>query len=248
MAINLNLLKKPGLFITGTDSAVGKTLVAGAIAKILSDDGLKVGVFKPVAAGCTYGWEGLASNDARFLAGCANSSLPLSMINPVSYVTAAVPVVCAEREGKPVGFERIAVAYSRVCEGSDIVIVEGIGGARVPLDEQFDLLDLAVELGLPAVIVTHPEAGTVNHALMTIDCIRAAKLSIAGVVVNCCDVTKETVAGNTAGAVIRQFGGVEILAEVPFDEMVDIAKTEPGETAVASLGSCNWRQLAGLKT
>lgn len=247
MPINLDLPKKPGLFITGTDSAVGKTLIAGTIAKILSDEGLKVGVFKPIAAGCTYRWEGLASDDTRFLAECANSNLPLSMINPVSYVTAAAPVVCAEREGRPVDFDRITVAYKRVCENCDIIIVEGIGGVRVPLNAEFDLLDLAAEFNLPVVIVTHPEHGTVNHTLMTIDCVRAAKLRIAGVIINCCDVTKETVAGNTAAGVIAQFGGVNILPEVPFDETVDISKAVPGETAVIALSGCNWKQLAGVR-
>ena len=97
MPINLNLPKKPGLFITATDTAAGKTVVAGAIAKILTDKGLKVGVFKPIATGCHQTWEGLVAYDTEFLATCANSDLPLSAITPIGLVTAAAPIVCAAR-------------------------------------------------------------------------------------------------------------------------------------------------------
>jgi len=246
MPIDLDLPKKPGLFITGTDTAVGKTLIAGTIARILSDDGLKVGVFKPVATGCKHRWEGLVSDDIRFLANCANSNLALPTMNPVAYVTDAAVVVGAARENKPVSFESIAAGYKEVCEESEVVIVEGIGGVREPLDMEFDLLDLAGEFDLPTVIVTHPEPGTVNHTLMTIDCIRAAKLRIAGVIINYCDTTQETVIANTAPAVIGQFGGVDILAAVPFDETVDLDQMNSGEVIIESLSNVDWRKLAGL--
>lgn len=246
MPINLDLPKKPGLFITGTETAVGKTLIAGAIAKILKDQGLKVGVFKPIATGARRQWDGLLGDDAQFLANCANSELPLSAINPVAYITQATVVVGAAHEGRPVSFQTIAAAYKQVCEDSDVVIVEGVGGVREPLDMQFDLLDLAVEFNLPMVIVTHCEAGTVNQTLMTIDCIGAAKLKIAGVIVNYCDATKETAAGNTAPAVIAQFGGVDILAAVPLDETADVSEMNLGETILGALSNSDWKKLAGL--
>ena len=248
MPINLNLPKKPGLFITGTDTAVGKTVIAGAITRILTDKGLKVGVFKPIATGCHRTWEGLVSYETEFLANCANSNLPLPTITPVTYVTSATPVVSAAREAKPVNFDKIAAAYKQVCRDSDIVVVEGIGGVRVPLDMEFDLLDLAVEFNLPVVIVTHPDPGTVNHTLMTIDSVRAAKLKIAGVVINYCDATKETIAGNTAPAVIAQFGAVNILSEVPFDETVDLDRMYLGEVILTSLSKCDWKKLAQMRT
>ncbi len=145
---------------------------------------MKVGVFKPIATGCKRSWEGLISNDTEFLAYCANSDLSLSTITPVGYVTAAAPIVSAACDGPAVDFGRIAAAYKDICENSDIVIAEGIGGVRVPLTPEFDLLDLAVEFALPVVIVARPNLGTINHALMTIDCVRAAELKVAGVVIN----------------------------------------------------------------
>jgi len=246
MPINLNLPKKTGLFITGTDTGVGKTLIAGAIARILTEKRVKVGVFKPIATGCKHSWEGLISNDTEFLAHCANSDLSLSTITPVGYVTAAAPIVSAACDGPAVDFGRIAAAYKNICENSDIVIVEGIGGVRVPLTPEFDLLDLAVEFALPVAIVARPNLGTINHTLMTIDCVRAAELKVAGVVINGYNATKSTVAEDTAEQVIGQCSSVNILSVVPFDETADIEEPNLGEFIVGSLTDCDWAELTQM--
>ena len=244
MPIDLNLTKKNGLFITGTGAGVGKTLVAGAIAKILVESGQKVGVFKPIAVACRRDWDGLISDDTEFLATCANSDLSLSMITPVGYITPAAPVVGAVQEKRPVDFDSIAAAYKEICENTDIVIVEGIGGVRTPLTAEYDLLDLAVEFALPVVIVSKLGPATINHTLMTIDCIRAAQLNIAGVVLNGYNAVEETIVEETAGPVIAQFGGVNILCTVPFDETVNIGEQNAGETIIPSLLDCDWAELA----
>jgi len=244
MPINLNLPKKAGLFITGTDTGVGKTVIAGAIARILTDKGLKVGVFKPIATGCNRHWEGLVSCDTEFLAHCANSELPLSTITPVGYPTPAAPIVSAACDGPAIDFGRIAAAYRDICQNSNIVIVEGIGGGRVPLTSEFDLLDLAVEFALSVVIVARPNLGTINHTLMTIDCVRAAELKIAGVVINGYDATESTVAEDTAPEVITKCSGVNVLSVVPFDETADIETPNLGEFIVGSLMDCDWAKLA----
>jgi dethiobiotin synthetase len=244
MSIGLNLPKKNGLFITGTDTGVGKTLIAGAVAKILTDEGLKVGVFKPVATGCISHWEGLVSRDSEFLASCANSDLRLNAINPVAYVTAAAPIVSAAEEHRPIDFKKIVSAYYEICQNCDIVIVEGIGGIRVPLTDQFDLRDLVVEFGLPVVIVSRPQLGTINHTLMTIDSIRAANLKIAGIIINGYDSLQSTIAEETAGQVISQCGNVAILANVPFDETASVEEMTLGEVIVPSLSDCDWPNLA----
>ncbi len=246
MPIDLSLPKKNGLFIAGTGTGVGKTLIAGAIAKILTDSGQKVGVFKPIAAGCRRNWEGLVSIDTEFLANCANSELSLSTITPVGYITPAVPIVGAAQEKRPIDFDSIAAAYKQICVNTDIVIVEGIGGVRVPLTVEFDLLDLVVEFALPVVIVARLNQATINHTLMTIDCIRAAQLKIAGVVLNGYNAVEETVADETAGPVIAQCGGVNILCTVPFDETVNIEEQNTGEMIVPSLRDCDWAKLAKI--
>lgn len=244
MPINLNLPKKCGLFVTGTDTGVGKTLIAGAIARILTDNGQRVGVFKPIATGCKRTWEGLASCDTEFLSFCANSDLHLSTITPVGYLTPAAPIISAAREAQQIDFGLVTEAYNQICEHNDIVIVEGIGGVRVPLTLEFDLLDLAVEFALPVLIVARPGLGTINHTLMTIDSVRAAQLRIAGVVINGYDATKSTIVEETAEQVIARCGQVNVLAVVPFDETVDIEEPSLGEVIVSSLTDCDWAQLA----
>jgi len=244
MPINLNLPKKPGLFITSTDNSAGKTVIAGAIAKILADKGLKVGVFKPIATGCHQTWEGLIAYDTEFLATCANSDLPLSAITPVGFVTPAAPIVSAAREQRPMDFNKIAAAYNKICQDCDLVIVEGINGVRTPLTTEFDLLDLAVEFDLPVVIIARSNPGMINHTFMTIDCVRAAELKIAGVVINSYNATEATIAENTAEQLISQCTGVNILSVVPFDETVDIREQDLGEFVIDSLAGCDWASLA----
>jgi dethiobiotin synthetase len=244
MPLDLNLPKKTGLFVTGTDTRVGKTLIAGAIARILTERGVKVGVFKPIATGSHRTWEGPVSYDTEFLCYCANSDLSLATITPAGYLAEAEPIASSAREGKPIDFEKIAAAYNEICENSDIVVVEGIGGVRVPLTIEFDLLDLAVEFGLPVVIVARARTGMINHTLMTIDCVRAAKLKIAGVVINGYNAAESTMVDEIAEEVISQCGGVNVLSVVPFDEMVDIESPNLGEFIVGSLADCDWAKLA----
>ncbi|MHC4418047.1 MAG: dethiobiotin synthase [Planctomycetota bacterium] len=219
MPLNLSLPSKPGLFIAGTDTGAGKTLIAGAIARILADAGMKVGVFKPIATCGKRTWDGVVSVETEFLANCANSDLSLSTITPAGYLTDASPAVSAAREKKAIDFERIAAAYKEICQSSDIVIVDGIGGVREPLTVEYDLLDLAVEFGLAVVIV----------------------------VINGYNAAESTAAKETAEEVIRQCGGVDVLCVVPFDETVDIEESSLGEFIVCSLAGRNWAKLAGAK-
>jgi dethiobiotin synthetase len=243
MSLQIDSTKKPGLFITGTDTGVGKTLIAGAIAKILTEQNLKVGVFKPIATGCRNSREGLVSSDAEFLAYCADCEYPLSVVNPVSFRTPAAPTVSAENERREINFEEISSAYNYICQTCQLVIVEGIGGIRVPITEDINVLDLAAELGLPIVIVSRPDLGTINHTLLTIDAIRSKNLNIAGVVINGYDASKAELAEITAPQVIAYHGNVNILAIVPFDETVDIEQCRLGEVVIESLTDCNWAEL-----
>ena len=246
MSLEMELPKKPGLFITGTDTGVGKTLVAGGIANILSGQGHKVGVFKPVATGCRRDREGLVNSDAEFLAYCADSDFPLSLINPVGFVKPAAPAVCEGFEGRRVDFEQITTAYTHICRESDFVVVEGIGGVRVPVSAGVDVIDLIRTFALPVVIVARPNLGTINHTLMTIDCLRAANLTIAGVVISGYRAYDADLAESTAPGIIAEFGGVDILSIVPFDEDSDVKKGCLGEMVVEALGDCDWARLAGM--
>ena len=241
--IKLDLPKAKGLFVTGTDTEVGKTLIAAAIAKLLTNQGKRVGVFKPIASGCRKDREGLISSDAEFLAFCSDSEFPLSVINPVTFELPAAPSVCEEAENRKVDFEQISSAYKHICENCDVIIAEGIGGIRVPISENFDILDLAIEFKLPVVIVARPGLGTINHTLLTIDSVRSVGLTVVGVVINGYDETTAGIAERTGPATIAKYGRVNILATVPFDETVDVEQGVLGEHTVDALSRCDWDKI-----
>lgn len=244
MSLELNLPEANGLFITGTDTGVGKTLVAGGIARILSQAGLTVGVFKPVATGCKHHHEGLVSTDAEFLRYWSGCDFELSVINPVGFVTPAAPVVCEEFERRQVDFAAIQTAYENICQASDFVIVEGIGGIRVPISGDVGVLDLAKAFALGVVIVARPYLGTINHTLLTIDAVRGAGLDVAGVVISGYEAASATFAEEAGADVIAEYGEAEILAIVPQDEDSDVENCRLGDLAVEALADCNWAELA----
>lgn len=244
--LNLNLPKKNGLFITGTDTGVGKSLVTGGIAFLLRQRGLKVGVFKPIASGCRHDREGLVSDDTEFLAYCGDAAYPLSVITPVTYKTPAAPVTCAAIEGRAVDFEAIAAAYRYLCEICDVVLVEGIGGAMVPLTETVTILDLAVAFDQPVVIVARPNLGTINHSLLTIEAVRSAGLPVAGLVISGYNAETADIPEETSPAVICDFGRTSLLAVVPFDPDSNVEEGRLGHRVVQSLQDCDWKALGEL--
>lgn len=239
-----DLPKTSGLFITGTDTGVGKTLVTGAIARLLSNAGKKVGVLKPVASGCRHDREGLVSNDAEFLAVCAETDYPLSIITPVCYKTPAAPIVCAEIERRPIDFEAIAAAYGFLSQTCDVVLVEGIGGALVPLTDTETILDLAAALDLPAVIVARPNLGTINHTLLTLAAVRAAGLPVAGVVINGYNAAEADIPEETAPNVIARCGRTNVLTVVPYDDLSSVENARLGAAVLEAIAYCDWDALS----
>lgn len=241
----LNLPHKKGLFITATDTGVGKTLIAGAIARLLTDAGLRVGVYKPIASGCGRGPYGLVSADAEFLSSCIDNSDPVTIINPISYETPAAPFVCQAKEDRVVDFEAIASIYQSLCQRKDIVIVEGIGGVRVPISDGVDVLTLMREFSLPVVVVARPNLGTINHTLLTVDAIRAAGLFVAGIIINGFSVATAGVAEETVAEVLRKWTKAPILAVVPHDPLSSIEHGKLGPVVLDALIDCDWENLAG---
>src|SRR6266545_547823 len=118
----------PGLFITGTDTGVGKTVIACAIAVALRRTGSRVGVFKPVATGCVHRREGLISEDAELLAHHADCRQPLDVICPQRYSEALAPAVAAQRAKQPVDWDVVQRSFDTIARGSDVMVAEGVGG------------------------------------------------------------------------------------------------------------------------
>src|SRR5688572_18896714 len=174
----------PGLFVTATDTEVGKTVIAGAIANHFLRKGKRVAVLKPIATGCAPRREGLVSEDAEFLASCADARFPLDLICPLRYREPLAPHVAADRAKVPVDYPAINRSLTMMTKESDVIIIEGIGGLMVPLDPKHTTLDLARWLYLPTVIVARPSLGTLNHTLLTVEALRRASIPIVGIVIN----------------------------------------------------------------
>lgn len=157
-----------GLFVTGTDTGVGKTRVAVALIHALRARGLRVAAMKPVSAGSALGE---LNEDVAALVQAANVDADVRDVNPYAFAEPIAPHIAAESFGVRIDLEVIAAAYARLAAIADVVVVEGAGGWRVPLNEHEDMADLALRLGLPVVLVVGLRLGCLNHALLTAESI-----------------------------------------------------------------------------
>lgn len=168
-----------GIFITGTDTGVGKTVVAAEIAAGLRAKGIDVGVMKPVATGDTD-----ISQDALLLKEASASVDPLELINPFCLKEPLAPMVAARLEKRKIDIEKIKTAYRRLSERHDFLIVEGVGGALVPIAKDYFVTDLISDLALPVIVVARAGLGTINHTLLTVNSLKDKGIEIIGMIFN----------------------------------------------------------------
>jgi dethiobiotin synthetase len=170
----------PGLFVTGTGTEVGKTVVAAAIARTLAAEGKRVAVFKPAVTGL----EEEGETDHALLRRASGSDQSDEEIAPYRYDPPASPHLAAALAGEEIDPERLRQFAADAAEGADAIVCEGVGGLLVPLTPTYLVRDLAVGLGYPLVIVAGPGLGTINNTLLTIESARAAGLEVAAVILN----------------------------------------------------------------
>ncbi len=166
-----------GLFVTGTDTGVGKTRVAVALVHALRTHGLRVAAMKPVSAGSV---PGELNEDVVALLQAANVDADVRDVNPYAFAEPVAPHIAAALASVRIELDVIAAAYARLAAEADVVVVEGAGGWRVPLNEHEDMADLARRLGLPVVLVVGLKLGCLNHALLTSESITRMRLPWAG--------------------------------------------------------------------
>lgn len=172
-------------FVTGTNTGVGKTLVTSALLAAARQRGLRTAGLKPVAAGCEMTNDGLRNDDA--LALLSQTSLPLSydQVNPVALAPAIAPHIAADQEGRRLSADRLAgFCRGTMMQSVDLLLIEGAGGWRVPLNERETFADLVKILQLPVILVVGMELGCINHALLTAEAVRRDGLTLAGWVAN----------------------------------------------------------------
>ena len=232
-----------GVFVTGTDSGVGKTVIAGGLAASLALTGVDVGVMKPIATGgeerdsisveadskigedatpntATTAGEvhrHLVSEDAVFLKHAAKVEDSLELINPICLREPLAPSVASELEELPIELEKVDSAFNRLRQNHEFMVVEGVGGLAVPIRDDVLVAHLAARFGLPLIIVARPTLGTINHTLLTVEFARSCDLEIHGIVLNGLRQNMAGLAESTNPAEISRLTNLPILGIVPFD-------------------------------
>lgn len=173
-----------GYFITGTDTEIGKTRTTLILMQSLQARGMQVAGMKPVATGCERQAGGLRNADALALMHQASSPQPYAMINPYAFLPPIAPHLAAQDAGRVIDFAVVIKAYDALAGDNDIVLVEGIGGWRVPMGGGRTLADLVRALRLPVILVAGLRLGCISHALLTAEAIQADGLPLAGWVAN----------------------------------------------------------------
>ena len=204
-----------GFFITGTDTGVGKTLIAGAIARALSLNGRRVGVMKPFESGCRRDGAAVVPADAVLLRNMAGSQDDLALICPYAFERPLAPGVAADLEQVPISLEKVQKIFNQLSAKYDIMLVEGAGGLMVPVSAEHLIIDIIRLLQLPLIIVARTALGTINHTLLTVREAQRAGIRVCGIILNKVSPEQDE-AEDTNPEVIRKFSNVPLLGQVPY--------------------------------
>ena len=216
---------RSGLFIAGTDTEVGKTVVAACLTAMLVERGVDAGYFKPVASDGVEHEGRVVSEDARYVLGVLPQPDPVELVNPICFRQPLAPAVAAEQEGVEVDLDAVDRAFEELRRRHEFLLVEGVGGLAVPVGKGLLTADLARRFGLPLLIVARPNLGTINHCLLTVEFARGRGLELAGIVF--CRTGPETddPSVRTNPEMVGELTGVPVLGTVPYKPEV-IARPE----------------------
>ena len=225
-----------GIFVTGTDTGAGKTLVSCAILRALWRRGLRVAAYKPVETGCLGDADLRVGEDCERLA-AATGRQATADVAAYLFAEPAAPLVAAEAENAVIDRDLLLGRFAQIARGTDFVLVESAGGVMVPIAHDYTTRDLARDLGLPVVVVVASRLGCINHALLSVETLLASNIAVAGFVMN--DLRSDTghaLAMSTNRSVIGRFAGVPDLGAMPF--------VEAGERDDADcLAALAWRHI-----
>lgn len=211
------MTKGRGIFITGTDTGVGKTLVAAALAAHLKDRGRRVGVMKPIETGVVRARQN--HSDAARLRAVVESEDAIGAICPYQFPLPLSPLAAAQAERTTIDPAAIRQVYRLLARDHEIMIVEGIGGAHVPIGKKTDMMDLIKRLRLPVVVVGRSGLGGINHALLTVEALRKRQLTVAALVLNATRPVRSQEARlqeKTTVEFLRRRAGVPVIGPLPY--------------------------------
>ena len=207
--------QRKGIFVTGTDTGVGKTFLCALLVKLFNETGIKATYFKPVATGCDPA--DMLPEDVAFVSEVAQVDLSDPIHCPVRYQKPLAPLAAARLEDRPLSLELIIDRYSTLAKSNEFVVVEGVGGVMVPLAPGYLVADLIQELSLPSLVVVRPTLGTINHSLLTIQGLQKRGISVLGFITNGHKQDNDE-AAQTSPALIEEFSGTRFLGHVPLFE------------------------------
>lgn len=215
-----------GIFITGTDTGVGKTLVAASLAAYLRDRGYRVGVMKPVETGCSERNGMLIPEDAVRLKEASGCAEPIEKICPYRFAEPLAPSIAAERAGEKIDVDFLLTTYREISAEYDITLVEGAGGLMAPLLPSYTFADFARVLKLPLLVVAANKLGVLNHLLLTLEHASCKGLRVLGYVLNRI-ASENSLPADTNREVLLGLTGVPCLGDLPFIETIETQKTFP---------------------
>ena len=203
-----------GIFVTGTDTEIGKTAITAGLAAVLKRRGINAGVMKPISAG--------GRADAELLKWAVRSNESLDTINPIYLRDPLSPNIAARREEKILDLAPVFDAFNHLSKIHDCLLVEGVGGLLVPITDDVLVADLAARFDLPLLIVARAALGTINHTLLTIEAARARGLQINSVIYNTLSPGGPDVSAQMSPGVVTRISGVPSSGTIPYDPDVDV--------------------------
>ena len=217
----------PGLFVTGTDTNVGKTHIAALIIRALKATGHRVGAYKPVCSGAVQdSTRGVRWDDIERLRDALGADWPDDAICPQRFLAPLAPPLAARAEGRTVDFDRLVSGAEWWFDHADLLIIEGAGGLLAPVTQSQTAAELARAIGYPLIIVARCGLGTINHTLLTIEAARHRGLSIAGVVLNQSHPADDRTLAEANAEEIEVRGAVPVLGIVDWGSPDDLHRHE----------------------
>ena len=205
-----------GFFVTGTDTGVGKTVIAGGLIKVLSFMGLKTAGMKPVESGCMREGDILIPSDGTFLKQMARMTEPITELTPCCFENPLAPFAASGIEKKNVQITGIKKAFYGLYKNYDAIIAEGVGGLLVPLKKNYFVLDLAIEMDLPLIVVAKPGLGSINHTMLTVNYALKEGIKIAGIVINYSAPPQNDLAEETNPLILKEICPAPLLGIFPY--------------------------------
>jgi dethiobiotin synthetase len=219
---------RTGIFVTGTDTGVGKTIVSAGLVMALRQRGLNVGYMKPVETGCPVVDGEVLAQDSRFVREVTGIRDDLDLVCPYRLKAAAAPSIASRLEDVHIDLAYIVDQYFQLSLMHEIVVVEGVGGLMVPLNNSELVTDMVLSLGLEAVVVARPGLGTINHTLLTVNMAKMIGIGVAGVIFN--GFGKEAIGlpERTNPDEVEHFAQVPVLGILPWLKDLDYAGLRQG--------------------